>query len=269
VQIQPSYGKVINMQGTVYHNNCLNILSSIPNESIDLVCTDPPFNTGNIQIGSKGASYTDSMLLQAYVQWMKVVMVEVKRVLAPHGTVYVHLDWHAVHYIKVMMDDVFGIDNFLNEIIWSYDYGGRGKCRFPRKHDNILVYTKQMNAHVFEWDAIDRIPYMAPGLQKDKARAALGKVPTDVWWNTIVPTQGVQRTGYPTQKPLKIYERMIKSSSKAGSTVLDPFAGSGTTAVAAEVSGRNWIMIDENVQAIDVMKKRFVSEIPNSMIKWL
>jgi len=256
------------MNGTVYHANCLNVLPNIPPSTIDLVCTDPPFNTGATKVGTGGASYTDSMLIGSYIAWLRTVMHEVKRVLAPHGSVYLHLDWHSVHYAKVMMDDVFGQNNFLNEIIWSYDYGGRSRVRWPKKHDTILLYTKDVGKHVFEWESIDRIPYMAPGLQKDKARAARGKVPTDVWWNTVVPTSGKARTGYPTQKPVQIYKRMILASSRAGSIVLDPFAGSGTTAIASEVLGRDWIMIDENCQAIDVMKKRFASEISNSNVTW-
>jgi site-specific DNA-methyltransferase (adenine-specific) len=244
----------------LHHSNCLPILQSLPDSSIDLICTDPPFASGKIQKGANGCSFDDRFTVFSLVEFLRQVAIQSHRILATHGTLYMHLDYHSVHYVKVMLDEVFGYNNFLNEIIWSYDYGWRGKFEFPKKHDNILSYTKEKGKHVFEWESIDRIPYLAPGLQKDKERAVRGKVPTDVWWSTIVPTNGPQRTGYPTQKPIKIYERMITASSKPGMTVLDPFAGSGTTLVAASHLNRSWIGIDQNPDAIKIIQTRLDKE---------
>lgn len=155
-----------------------------------------------------------------------------------------------------MLDEIFGRECFLNEIIWAYDYGGRPKNRWPPKHDNILFYAKEPGKHIFNVDGIERIPYMAPSLVGDE-KAALGKLPTDVWWHTIVPTNSREKTGYPTQKPLGILRRIIQASSRPNDIVLDFFAGSGTTGVAALELGRRFILVDNNPEAIQVMLKRF------------
>jgi site-specific DNA-methyltransferase (adenine-specific) len=179
----------------------------------------------------------------------------------------VHLDYHWVHYVKVELDDIFGRDNFLNEIVWSYNFGGRGKDRWPAKHDTILVYVKQRGKHTFNWDSIPRIPYKAPELQyvgrsreDAEKRIELGQVPTDVWDMNVIGTNSKERTGYPTQKPMRLLERVIKASSNPGDVVLDAFAGSGTTGVTAASFGREFIMIDKNPDAIRVIEKR-LSEI--------
>ena len=177
-------------------------------------------------------------------------------ILAPHGSLYFHIDYREVHYCKVLLDTIFGRDCFLNEIIWAYDYGGRPKNRWPPKHDNILLYVKDPANYVFNYDEIERIPYMAPGLVGPE-KAARGKLPTDTWWHTIVPTNGKEKTGYPTQKPLGILRRIVQASSRPGDLVLDFFAGSGTTGAACLEFGRRFILVDDNPQAIEVMRHRF------------
>ncbi|MEJ2757972.1 MAG: site-specific DNA-methyltransferase [Anaerolineales bacterium] len=171
-------------------------------------------------------------------------------------TLYFHIDYREVHYCKILLDQIFGRENFLNEIIWAYDYGGRPKTRWPAKHDNILMYVKNASDYVFNREDIDRIPYMAPGLV-GKEKAKKGKLPTDTWWHTIVSPTGKEKTGYPTQKPLGILRRIVLASSNEGDLVMDFFAGSGTTGEAALELGRNFILVDDNPTAIEVMKKRF------------
>lgn len=257
------------MSSSVILSDALPALQAIPDESVDLVYTDPPFGTGLIQQKQRKIDgqifpkmqYSDRF--GNYMDFLVPHLQELHRTLKDTGTMYLHLDWRWVHYAKVACDEIFGYDNFLNEIIWSYNFGGRGKDRWPMKHDNILVYAKKKGSHVFNWDDIDRIPYAAPELQyvgrtKEEAekRIAEGQVPTDVWSMSIVGTASKERTGYPTQKPLKLVERIIKASSNVGDHVLDPFGGSGTTAVAAHRLDRTFTVVDNNQQAIDVMKKR-------------
>ena len=190
-----------------------------------------------------------------YWEFMEPRLAEAWRLLADDGTLYLHLDYREAHYAKVMLDAVFGRDNFLNEIIWAYDYGAKSRSRWPTKHDTILVYVKNPSAYFFDSDAVDREPYMAPGLVNSE-KAARGKLPTDVWWHTIVPTSGSERTGYPTQKPEGILERMIKASTRPGDRVLDFFAGSGTTGAVASRLGRQAVLVDGNPRAIEVMQER-------------
>ena len=180
---------------------------------------------------------------------------EAWRLLADDGTLYLHLDYREAHYAKVMLDAVFGRDSFLNELIWAYDYGAKSRRRWPTKHDTILVYVKTPGAHVFNSDDVDREPYMAPGLVTPE-KAARGKLPTDVWWHTIVPTTGREKTGYPTQKPEGILRRIVQASSRPGDRVLDLFAGSGTTGAVACALGRDAVLIDDNPEAIRVMRER-------------
>jgi len=177
-------------------------------------------------------------------------------VLAANGSLYFHIDYREVHYCKVLLDHIFGRASFLNEIIWAYDYGARTRRKWPPKHDNILWYAKDPRHYTFNYTSIERIPYMAPGLVGPE-KAARGKLPTDTWWHTIVPTNGRERTGYPTQKPLGILRRIITASSNPGETVLDFFAGSGTTGAACLELGRRFILADDNPQALAVMAKRF------------
>jgi len=251
----------------------------IKDESIDLIYIDPPFNTGKTQkrtrlrmVQSKNGrrrGFQDRLYevtelgtksfedrFDDYLEFLRPRLEEAYRVLAPHGSIYVHLDYREVHYCKVLLDSIFGRDCFINEIIWAYDFGGRPKNRWPAKHDNILFYVKNPSNYIFNSDEVERIPYMAPGLV-GKEKAERGKLPTDTWWHTIVPTNGKERTGYPTQKPLGILRRIIQASSNPGSVVLDFFAGSGTTGVAALELGRKFILVDNNAEAIDIMSERF------------
>lgn len=244
-----------------------------------LIYIDPPFNTGTARtrttlrtirdpvngdrtgfggvryrtVGLETAAYGDAF--DDYLAFLEPRLLEARRVLAADGSLFVHLDWREVHYVKVLLDRVFGRGSFRNEIIWAYDYGGRGRDRWPAKHDTILWYAKDPERYVFRYDDIDRIPYMAPDLVTQE-KAARGKTPTDVWWQTIVPTNGREKTGYPTQKPLKILERIVRVHSDPGDTVLDFFAGSGTTGEAAARLGRDFLLVDNNPEAIRVMERR-------------
>ena len=247
----------------VYHGEALDVLSTLADASIDLVYTDPPFGTQMHQVLERQRNgqvisrvgYYDKF--DDYMAWIRPHLHELHRVLKASGTLYLHLDGRWVHYVKVALDEIFGRDNFLNEVIWAYDFGGRGKRCWPKKHDTILVYVKDRERHLFNWDDIERIPYMAPGLQKDPDRAAAGKVPTDVWWMSIVGTQAKERNGYPNQKPVKLIERAVLASSPAGGTVLDPFAGSGSTGEAAHLHDRSFILVDSSPWALEVMQQRF------------
>jgi len=267
------------VKGRIYFGDNLEVLRNLPNNSIDLIYIDPPFNTGKIQkrtqIKTIRSEYGDrtgfqrnkykSIVLDSkqftdifddYLGFLEPRLIEAHRVLAPHGSLYFHIDYREVHYCKILLDNIFGRECFLNEIIWAYDYGGRPKNRWPAKHDNILFYAKEPGKYIFNTDEIERIPYMAPGLVGPE-KAALGKLPTDVWWHTIVPTNSREKTGYPTQKPLGILRRIIQASSRPGDIVLDFFAGSGTTGVAALELDRRFILVDNNPEAIQVMVKRF------------
>jgi site-specific DNA-methyltransferase (adenine-specific) len=205
-----------------------------------------------IRIGTR--SFLD--LHDDYLEYLHPRLLEARRVLAPHGSIYFHIDYREVHYCKVLLDEVFGRECFLNEIIWAYDYGARSKRKWPPKHDNILLYAKDAGAYFFDLSEVDRIPYMAPGLVTPE-KAARGKTPTDTWWHTIVPTAGRERTGYPTQKPVGIVERAVRASSRPGDLVLDFFAGSGTTGEACLRAGRRFILVDNNPEACEVMAERF------------
>ncbi|MEN8601051.1 DNA-methyltransferase [Microbacterium rhizosphaerae] len=196
-----------------------------------------------------------------YWGFLEPRLAEAWRLLADDGTLYLHLDYREAHYAKVMMDALFGRERFLNELIWAYDYGAKSRRRWPTKHDTILVYVKDPRRYWFDAESVDREPYMAPGLVTAE-KAARGKLPTDVWWHTIVPTTGREKTGYPTQKPEGILRRIVQASSRPGDTVLDPFAGSGTTGAVASALGRNAVLIDENPEAVAVMTTR----VPNATV---
>lgn len=263
----------------VIQGDNLAVLQSIPDASIQLIYVDPPFNTGRVQsrgsstttrtetgnrIGFKGQRYEivkETVLsyddeFKDYWSFLEPRLEEAWRILNETGTLYLHLDYRESHYAKVLLDALFGRECFLNEIIWAYDYGGKAKSRWPSKHDTILVYVKNPDKYYFNNETVDREPYMAPGLVTPE-KVAKGKLPTDVWWHTIVSPTGKEKTGYPTQKPLGILRRIIQASSKEGDTVLDFFAGSGTTGHAASLLNRNFILIDQNPEAIQVMKERF------------
>lgn len=276
------------MPGEIHLADNLEVLGHLPDGSVDLIYIDPPFNTGKLQsyqrirtvrseqgdrVGFGGHRYeTQKLAARAYqdvyddyLAFLEPRLLQAYRVLAPHGSLYFHIDYREVHYCKLLLDAIFGREAFLNEIIWAYDYGARTKRKWPAKHDNILYYAKDPENYVFNVDAIERIPYMAPGLV-GKEKAERGKLPTDTWWHTIVPTNGKERTGYPTQKPLGILERIVQASSNPGDLVLDFFAGSGTTGAACQKLGRRFLLVDDNPVALEVMAERFRG-VPE--IRWL
>jgi len=253
-------------------------LLALPDGAFALAYLDPPFNTGRTQArqsitttqtaeggrrGFKGLRYSQQVggvssfddAFDDYWSFLGPRLAQLWRVLAPNGTLYLHLDYREVHYAKVALDQLFGRQCFLNEIIWAYDYGAKSKTRWPAKHDNILVYVKDPANYVFNAQAVDREPYMAPGLVTAE-QAARGKLPTDVWWHTIVSPTGKEKTGYATQKPEGVLRRIIQASSNPGDWVLDCFAGSGTTGAVAAQLGRRFVLIDQNPQAMAVMKDR-------------
>ena len=260
----------------------LHALKSMPDSCVQLIYIDPPFNTGRVQsrggnttkrsetgsrVGFKGQlyetvkktvlSYDDAFT--DYWAFLEPRLEEAWRLLKDSGTLYLHLDYREAHYAKVLLDALFGRDCFLNEIIWAYDYGGKAKNRWPAKHDTILVYVKNPKTFYFNSAAVDPEPYMAPGLVTPE-KAALGKLPTDVWWHTIVSPTGKEKTGYPTQKPLGILRRILQASSKPDDLVLDFFGGSGSTGAAALELDRRFVLVDQNPEAIEVMKKRFAGK---------
>ena len=323
------------MLNKIFFGDNLTILQSMPSESIDLIYIDPPFNTKKIQKrttiktikdldgdrrGFKGdiyrtvelgtKSYNDSF--DSYINgFLRPRLLEAHRILKPQGSLYFHIDYREVHYCKILLDEIFGRDSFLNEIIWAYDYGGRAKSKWPAKHDNILFYVKNPKSYFFNRDEIDKEPYMAPGLVGPE-KAEQGKMPTDTWWamysgtdkprspsdtwwihfaknknqtdvwvinkpqpkgqndtwwQTIIPTGSKERIGYPTQKPRKLIDRIIKASSNEGNVVLDFFAGSGTVGESCLELGRNFILIDNNISALEVMAKRFHNV--SNKIEWI
>ena len=253
----------------------------MPDESVQLIYIDQPFNTGREQtrqtrVSKRSDSGTAGFAGKSYEQIVKSTLsyddsfadywsfleprlIEAKRILKQTGTLYLHLDYREAHYAKVLLDSLFGREHFLNEIIWAYDYGGKSMGRWPAKHDTILVYVKDPKNYYFNSTEVDREPYMAPGLVT-KEKAEKGKLPTDVWWHTIVSPTGKEKTGYPTQKPEGILRRIIQASSKPGDHILDFFAGSGTTAVAAHQLGRTFTIIDQSAESIKVITERLKSK---------
>jgi site-specific DNA-methyltransferase (adenine-specific) len=275
----------------IVHSDNLPALRTLATASVDLIYIDPPFNTGTTQKRTRirtvrdsagdrtgfggqryrterlqnAPTYTD--LFEDYLGFLRPRLVEAHRVLKGDGSLFFHIDPREVHYCKVMLDEIFAADGgagracFQNEIIWAYDYGARSTKRWPAKHDNILWYAKDPGQYTFQLEASDRIPYMAPGLV-GAAKAARGKTPTDVWWHTIVSPTGKEKTGYPTQKPLGVLERIVRVHSKPGDVVMDFFAGSGTTGEAAARNGREFLLVDESVEACALMRKRLAKYLP-------
>ncbi len=256
----------------------LELLPQFADESFQLIYIDPPFNTGSVQrrrtletersdtgdrVGFGGQSYATRLLAESsyrdtfadYLDFLEPRLRHAHRLLTRRGTLYFHIDYREAHYCKLLLDEIFGRENFLNEIIWAYDYGARAKRRWPAKHDTILVYVKDAARYHFDSSEVDREPYMAPGLVTPE-KAARGKLPTDVWWHTIVPTTGREKTGYPTQKPEGIVRRMVLASTNEGDDCLDFFAGSGTLGAVCKELGRNCTLIDENPEAIRTMSDR-------------
>ena len=271
-------------RGLVYWADGVEVAQGLASESADLVYLDPPFNTGKRQsreqlqtkqvedgggdrTGFGGRRYATVSLgsrsfndtFDDYLGFLEPFLVEARRLLKPSGSFYLHLDYREAHYAKVLLDQIFGRECFINEIIWAYDFGGRPKNRWPAKHDTILFYAKDRERNLFNTDEVERIPYMAPGLVGPE-KAARGKLPTDTWWHTIVPTNGKEKMGYPTQKPLGVLNRIVSASSPAGGLVVDLVAGSGTTGAAALALGRRFVLADHSEEAVAVMRSRFAGE---------
>ncbi len=310
------------MSNSIYFGDNLPILKKLPSESVELIYIDPPFNTKKTQKrttiktiqdkngdrkGFKGNTYkTTELGTRAYedifdslIDFLRPRLLEAYRILAPQGSLYFHIDYREVHYCKILLDEIFGRECFLNEIIWAYDYGGRARTKWPAKHDNILFYAKNPKQYIFNAEEIDKEPYMAPGLVGIE-KAKKGKMPTDTWWaaftgthrpshpsdtwwmnyvdqlgpkgqndnwwQTIVPTGSKERLGYPTQKPRKLIDRIVKASSIKGNVVLDFFAGSGTLGESCLELGRNFILIDKYQGALEVMAQRFAGV---NNIEWI
>jgi site-specific DNA-methyltransferase (adenine-specific) len=256
----------------------LEVLASLPDAAFQMIYIDPPFNTGAEQTrrtirtvaddsgdrtGFEGRRYRTELLRSSsyrdrfddYLAFLAPRLEEARRLLDQTGTLYFHIDCREAHYCKLLLDEIFGRDCFLNEIIWAYDYGGRSKRRWPAKHDTILVYVRDPDAYYFDSESVDREPYMAPGLVTAE-KAARGKLPTDVWWHTIVPTNGAEKTGYPSQKPEGIVRRMVQASTRPGDWCLDFFCGSGTLGAVAARLGRNYVLIDVSPEAVEVAGER-------------
>ena len=265
------------MNRIVFDDN-LAWLKRAPREAFSLIYIDPPFNTGRRQartrlrtvadrngdrIGFRGKRYRTERhgetgfddRFDDYVGFLRERIEAAKPLLTPDASLFLHVDCREVHYCKVMLDEVFGRESFMNEIIWAYDYGARSRRRWSPKHDSILWYVNDPGRYTFNYDDIDRIPYMAPGLVGPE-KAARGKTPTDVWWHTIVSPNGKEKTGYATQKPLAILERIVKVHSSPGDRVLDFFAGSGSFGEAAARHGREFVLVDNNPEAVRIMASR-------------
>jgi site-specific DNA-methyltransferase (adenine-specific) len=263
----------------IHFGDNLPILKSMADEQFDLIYIDPPFNTGKAQtrsqlntvrdevngdrVGFKGKRYRTVKLgtqsfadvFDDFLAFIEPRLIEAHRLLRPDGSFFLHIDYREVHYCKVLLDQIFGRGSFMNEIVWAYDYGARSTKKWSAKHDNILWYAKDPNNYTFNFEEMDRIPYMAPGLVGAE-KAARGKTPTDVWWHTIVSPSGKEKTGYPTQKPLGVIQRIVKVHSNSGDKLLDFFAGSGTLGEAGLGLGRDVVLIDNKYEAIEVMAKR-------------
>lgn len=272
------------MSGRIILGDNLEVLPTLDDGGFDLIYVDPPFNTGREQrrttlkvqrdadgdrTGFGGHRYRSVAVgslafadtFDDFLAFLEPRLRHAHRVLAPTGSLFLHVDPRESHYCKVLLDAIFGRASFINEIVWAYDYGGRPRTRWPAKHDTILWYAKDPKHYTFEYDAIDRVPYMAPNLVGPE-KAARGKTPTDVWWQTIVPTAGRERTGYPTQKPLKILERIVAVHSRPGERALDFFAGSGTLGEAAARAGRDFVLVDCSEEAVQVMARRLAFSDP-------
>lgn len=264
---------------TIYFADNLFILQQLPKESVDLIYIDPPFNTGKIQkrtdistvrdesgdrVGFQGKRYRTIKLgtkqyadiFDDYLGFLELRLIEARRILRANGSIFLHIDYREAHYVKILLDMIFGRSSFQNEIIWAYDYGARAKTKWPSKHDTIFWYTKDPEDYQFHLEECDRIPYMAPSLVGAE-KATKGHTPTDTWWHTIVSPNGHEKTGYPTQKPRGILDRIVKVHTRPGDILIDFFAGSGSFGESAIALGRKCILIDNNSEALQIMEKRF------------
>jgi site-specific DNA-methyltransferase (adenine-specific) len=266
------------VDGEILLGDNLDVMPTFPDGAFRMIYLDPPFNTGRERTarrlrtvaasdgdrtGFGGRRYRSELLESSsyrdrfddYLGFLEPRLREARRLLDPEGTLYLHLDYREAHYVKLLCDEIFGRESFLNELVWAYDYGAKPRRRWPAKHDTILVYVRDPDRYWFDAEAVDREPYMAPGLVTPE-KAARGKLPTDVWWHTIVPTSGRERTGYPTQKPERLLRRMVVASSRPGDRVADFFAGSGTLGAVAVATGRRYVLVDANPEAVAVMERR-------------
>ena len=264
-------------------------LAKLPDGLFDLIYMDPPFNTGRAQarqtlaveadengdrVGFGGRRYRSRMLRSLayedafgdYLGFLEPRLSRCRELLAAHGTLYFHVDYREAHYCKLLLDELFGRRAFLNELIWAYDYGAKPRRRWPAKHDTILVYVRTPGGHHFDAEGVEREPYMAPGLVSAE-KAKRGKRPTDVWFHTIVPTNGREKTGYPTQKPEGVLRRIVAASSRPGAWCLDPFAGSGTLGAVCAQLGRRFVLIDSNPAAVEVMRARLIETDPQRRLQ--
>jgi site-specific DNA-methyltransferase (adenine-specific) len=278
MRIQASHDPVVLDEDLVICGDNQLALERLPRARFDLIYMDPPFNTGRPQarhtmsvtadaeasrVGFGGRRYRSRLLSSLsyddrfadYLAFLEPRLSRARELLAPHGTLYFHIDYREAHYCKLLLDEIFGREAFLNEIIWAYDYGAKPRRRWPAKHDTILAYVRTPGGHHFDADAVEREPYMAPGLVGAE-KAARGKRPTDVWFHTIVPTNGAEKTGYPTQKPEGVLRRLVAASARPGGWCLDPFAGSGTLGAVCQKLGRQFVLIDHNPEAVEVMRRR-------------
>ena len=266
------------VDGEIVLGDNLEVMPAFPDGAFRMIYLDPPFNTGRERTARRlrtvaasdgdrtgfggrryrselleGSSYRDRF--DDYLGFLEPRLREARRLLDPEGTLYLHLDYREAHYVKLLCDEIFGRDCFLNELVWAYDYGAKPRRRWPAKHDTILVYVRDPDGYWFDAEEVEREPYMAPGLVTPE-KAARGKLPTDVWWHTIVPTSGRERTGYPTQKPEGLLRRMVLASSRPGDRVADFFAGSGTLGAVAVATGRRYVLVDANPEAVAIMERR-------------
>jgi len=267
----------------IHFGDNLEVLREFPDASFPLIYIDPPFNTGKVQartqirthrdddgdrVGFEGQTFRTTRLgtlgyvdfFDDYLEFLVPRLLEAYRLLTPTGSFFLHLDYREVHYAKVALDQIFGRASFQNEIIWAYDYGARASRKWSAKHDTLLWYTRDPRNYVFRLEEVDRIPYMAPKLI-GAAKIKRGKTPTDTWWHTIVSPTGKEKTGYPTQKPLGILERLVKVHSEPGARVLDFFAGSGSFGDAADRCGRDAVLVDHHDEALQVMERRFTGRV--------
>jgi site-specific DNA-methyltransferase (adenine-specific) len=266
------------VDGEIVLGDNLDVMPSFPDGAFRMIYLDPPFNTGRERTarrlrtvaasdgdrtGFGGRRYRSELLESSsyrdrfddYLGFLEPRLREARRLLDPEGTLYLHLDYREAHYVKLLCDEVFGRHCFLNELVWAYDYGAKPRRRWPAKHDTILVYVRDPDGYWFDAEEVEREPYMAPGLVTPE-KAARGKLPTDVWWHTIVPTSGRERTGYPTQKPEGLLRRMVLASSRPGDRVADFFAGSGTLGAVAVATDRRYVLVDANPEAVAIMERR-------------
>ncbi|HEY1523592.1 MAG TPA: site-specific DNA-methyltransferase [Solirubrobacteraceae bacterium] len=288
MRLQAARDRLVLDDNLVVQGDNAPVLAALPEQTFDLIYVDPPFNTGRSQArrtlsvtaspegereGFGGRRYSAQLLRTLsfedsyanYLGFLEPRLRRARELLAPHGTLYFHIDYREAHYCKLLLDEVFGREAFLNELIWAYDFGAKPRRRWPAKHDTILVYVRTPGGHHFDPDAVEREPYMAPGLVgPEKARR--GKRPTDVWFHTIVPTNGSEKTGYPTQKPEGVLRRIVAASSRPGGWCLDPFAGSGTLGAVCQKLGRRFVLVDKSPVAISTIRGRLgepsVSRLP-------